>query len=153
MRKVSLLLVSVYIWTSVNTGAHPGAVGQRNKTRAVRELPFCALVLGEDMNPINQGYEDYVIMESYEMTEENLRLLFKALSNQHSDEPNFQAWVYTDVTQLRELATHTGHSGDDDTLKNHKWAYYSRSPEREYFEFKTKPSENRLSTMVLRGDR
>jgi len=116
----------------------------------VTDLPFCALVLREWKNPVTPGFDDYVIMEGDRMTEDNLRLLFKVLSDQHSDEPNFQSWVYTDATQLASIATQSVRSGELDEMKNHKWAHYLRSPEREYFEFKPIASAKELSKVILR---
>src|SRR5215470_5068550 len=112
MRNLNLSLALICLWAIVNSGDQPGAADRRSKTRAVTDLPFCALVLREWENGVTPGFDDYVIMEGDRMTEENLKLLFKVLSDQHSDEPNFQSWVYTDVTQLASIATQTGRSGE-----------------------------------------
>jgi hypothetical protein len=123
----------------------------RVRTWEVKGLPFCALILREFTEPGRGGFEQYLIMDPDQITRENLKILFKALSDQHSGDANFQAWVYSDVSQLAGLATQSG-SGDDSSLNKHKWAYYSRSREREYFDFKPSLSASDLTTVVLRGD-
>src|ERR1700733_1526733 len=83
--------------------AQPTRQQQRwNKTAAVDGIPFCAFMLREMVvEGPESHYEVFILMEPDHINEENLRILFDVISKRYRQESDLQAWVYTDVEQLR----------------------------------------------------
>jgi hypothetical protein len=128
---------------------------QWDKTRALTQSPFCALILREFLKRGDRGREIHILIEPDQVTEDNLRLLFKAISEKYPPPLLLEAWVYTDVEQLAALATRSGHSFYPDTRaregKERQWAYYKRTEEVELFRYNPNYPESGMKTVILRG--
>lgn len=108
MRKIALLLVIVTFAST--TSALPGTQGQDsrwNETRSIDGLPFCAFVLRVIYDASEGERTVYVLMEPRAANENNLYLMFRALSERFPGDPSLKVWAYTDVEQCAFLATGT----------------------------------------------
>lgn len=149
--------------------SNPTADDKWNRTTAIRGLPFCALVLrnfvDEDDSPRR---EVYVLMETSQVTEDNLTLLFRALSEAYVKPQDLTVWVYTDVEQLGILATGTfsdsvpaepkddGVANDETPTgasrkKQDQLAYYKRTKGAELFRYNPNYPQPGTKTVMLMG--
>ncbi|MEK6301803.1 MAG: hypothetical protein AABO41_13920 [Acidobacteriota bacterium] len=125
---------------------------QGGGTTALSGLPFCALVLRVFVDEANSSTRVYVLMETDNVTEANLRILFERISRQHSSPSSLEATVYTDVDQLAFVATGQAHSGEwDRSSKLRQLAYYRRDAQAELFRFNPDYPAAGLKTVILRG--
>lgn len=133
-----------------------------NKTRAIKELPFCALILREIHDKFDATHKIYILMEPDEVTEDNLKLLFGIMSRRDTESPILWIIVETDVTQLAPLATggFTAGSGakksngaTGDPLKPiRQWANYRRTKVGESFGYNPNyPKGEGFKTVILWG--
>ena len=134
---------------------------QWNKTRAVKEVPFCAFILREFLDDKEQNRDVYVLMEPDQVIEINLDLLFKALSKKFPQPYSLTIWVETDVEQLGVIAT--GRMGTVSPAESEKenpeekavkpqLAYYRRTKKVELFRYNPNyPHKNGEKTVIIRG--
>jgi hypothetical protein len=126
-----------------------------NGTKAVKGLPFCALILRESRETPLSIHTFHVLMEPEEVTEGNLKLLFAMISQSDPQSSVIYVRVNTDVDQLGSLATGVGRSGEKNPgIKRpvRQWAYYKKSKEGEYFRYNPSyPEAEGYKTVVLWG--
>jgi hypothetical protein len=122
-----------------------------NKTTAIKEVPFCALILRNFTPDHGRRRELYVLMEPEQVLEENLFVLFRALSDKYPRPGPLEIWVETDVQQLADLATGKGWSGSAGIDRPLQLAYYKRNSEVELFRFNPAFPESGEKTVVIRG--
>jgi hypothetical protein len=122
-----------------------------NSTQSINELPFCAFILRSLDS--RRGHEVYVLTEQDQITEGNLILLFKAVSDRNPNPSLLEVFVNTDVDQLRSLVVHMNTSGDfrEKPEKRYQWAYYKRSEKVELFRYNPNYPEDGLKTVIIRG--
>jgi hypothetical protein len=137
-----------------------------NKIEAIKQLPFCALKV---MTLESQfGREVHILMEPDEVTESNLLLLFRVVSEKNPEPLELETFVSTDIQQLRSLVTNMNTSAtlsEEDSEKTgsdvistssqrkaeKKWAYYKRTNQVELFRFNATFPRPGMKTIVLRG--
>jgi hypothetical protein len=94
-------------------------------------------------------------MEPDQVTEDNLRILFRVIPDEYRQGIPLRIWVYTDVKDLAGLATSSGHSAFPDAdakdREVHRWAYYKRTSDVELFRYGNGHRETEMKTIVLRG--
>lgn len=132
-----------------------------NKTRAIKELPFCALILREAHDKLDATHKIYILMEPVEVTEDNLRLLFGILSRRDPESPILRILVETDVTGLAPLATGGFIAGsgrksegakEDPPKQIRQWANYRRTKVGESFGYNPNyPNGVGFKTVILWG--
>jgi hypothetical protein len=127
------------------------------RVEAVKALPFCAFIL-TTFDGGARGHSATVLMEPGEFTEENLRLLFEALSSKYPgadlDNHVLSVSVYTDVKQLYSLAVGYNMSGGDSRDRDNgglQRAQYWRSTNNEFFLFNPAPGDFKNKTVIIRG--
>lgn len=167
---VRLIIIFCFLGISFDVRSYnPTADNQWNRTTAIKGLPFCALVLRnfveEDDSPRR---EVYVLMETSQVTEDNLTLLFKGLSEAYVKPQDLTVWVYTDVEQLGILATGTfsdlapaepkddGVAIDETSIKANRkrqdqLAYYKRARGAELFRYNPNYPQPGTKTVLLMG--
>jgi hypothetical protein len=144
-----------------------------NKTRALKELPFCAFILRDFLlEESSPEREIFILMEPDEVTEENLKLLFKVVSEKYLKPLALKVWVKTDIEDLKELATGVMITGDPPpknsevsgkekivssnelnkkTKRIRQWAFYIRNEDVELFRYNPDYPEEGMKTVMLRG--
>ncbi len=127
-----------------------------DKTVALKELPYCALILRAFLGPDDSSREIFVLMEPDNVNEENLRLLARALSEKYPPPLSLKAWIETDVKQLATLITNSNSSSYPDNhasgKKELQWAYYRRSEEVELFRYNPEYPKPGMKTVILKGE-
>jgi len=145
-----------------------------NKTRALKELPFCAFILRDFLlEESSPEREIFILMEPDEVTEDNLRLLFNVVSEKYPKPLDLKVWVKTDVEDLKVLATGVLITGDPPqknsevsgkegnsssnnsnkkTRRIHQWAFYIRNKDVELFRYNPNYPEEGMKTVMLRGN-
>jgi hypothetical protein len=76
-----------------------------NKTEVIKELPFCALKLRTLLNESASSREVHILVEPEQITESNLILLFKVVSDKYPKPLSLEVFVSTDLEQLKPLVT------------------------------------------------
>jgi hypothetical protein len=149
---VFILLPLVYVQAQ-----GPTSNNDWNKTRAIKELPFCALIVREFHDTAQANHEFHILMEPDEVTEDNLRLLFAAISRRDPDAPVLVAWIKTDVEQLESLATGVVMAGSgrikkDSAKRIQQLVLYRRTKEGEFFRYNSNyPKSEGFKTIILWG--
>lgn len=137
--------------------------GRWNETRAVQGLPFCALTLREFFDRDQHERTIFVLMEPPHVSEGNLNLLFRSMSQRFPDDPVLKVWVYTDVEQLAFLATGqmvtvSPAQGAPDANAQGKekkrvlqLAFYKRTESVELFRYDPNYPKSGERTVIIRG--
>ena len=128
------------------TASHPQNL---KLSKALKGLPFCVLVLWDGFRKFDGSRQIHMIVESSEVTETNLSLLFKVVSEQ-CPESSLAVWVYTDVEQLAALSTGMQISGEEKKSR-HQLAYYKKTDKVELFRYNPNYPEEGMTTVLLRG--
>src|SRR5262245_30858899 len=92
------LLVLVLLLSSVKGFSEPKISIQSEELKSVRGLPFSALIFSECECPVS--YHISVLMSQDDISEENLKLLFQALSKNRPSPVPLDATVFTDLKTL-----------------------------------------------------
>jgi hypothetical protein len=142
-----ILLSSVFAASTYSQESEKG--DSWKKVQAIKGLPFCALILGDNPKGVWGSREIYVLVEQAEVTESNLRILFRSISDSNPEPINLDAWVYTNLEQLRTLVTNSGMSGGGSKVL--RGAYYNRRENVELFRYSPNFPEPGLQTVILRG--
>jgi len=114
-------------------------------------LPFCALILSNVYDKRQRERTVDILMEPDQVNEDNLRLLFRSLSEKFPADPTLKAWVNTNVKQLAMLATGMGGSGPAQGTSNLQLAYYRRTEEVELFRYNPNYPKAGEKTVIIRG--
>jgi len=134
---------------------------QWNKTRTIKELPFCAMILREFHDTFDGSHTIHILMEPDEVSENNLRLLFSTLSHKDPSSPSLHVLVETDIERLAALAT--GEFTADVSPKRNRranghssriwqWAIYRRNAAGEFFRYNPDyPKADGFKTILLWG--
>lgn len=112
------------------------------------EVPFAAIVLRDGERRFDGSRQIHILVEPSDVTERNLLLLFKVVSEQCS-EPSLIVWVYTDVAQLAALSTGQNMSGGP--TDKHQLVYYERTDKVELFRYNPNYPEEGRKTVLLKG--
>lgn len=153
MVKIVLLMITVLLAGAL----HPvGVAGMQqetwDKTTAVPDLPFCALVLRVFDDEHYPRVRVYILMEPDKVTEDNLKILFGRVGELHRSSSSLEAFAYTDVEQLGFLATRQAHSGSPNfKRKESQLAYYRRDDQVELFRYNPNHPKSGLRTVIIRG--
>ncbi|MEK6410026.1 MAG: hypothetical protein AABN34_24140 [Acidobacteriota bacterium] len=156
MWKKTMMLVILTFGISYDVaGGGQNTVDQWDKTVALKQLPYCALVLRALIGPDNSSREIFLLMEPDQVTEGNLRLLSRVLSERYPPPLSLEVRVTTDVEQLASLATNSGHTAHPDNeargKKEMQWAYYRRSEDVELFRYNPNYPKAGMKTVILKG--
>jgi hypothetical protein len=119
------------------------------KAQAIKGLPFSAFILGDNPKGVWGSREIYILVEQTEVTEINLRILFRAISDSNPEPMNLEAWVMTDPERLKSFYSGAGTSGGG--AKVFKGAFYKRVENVELFRYNPNFPEPGLQTVTLRG--
>jgi hypothetical protein len=145
--------------------------GGWNKTRAITELHFCVFILRDFLDGDEPSREISVLMEPDQVTENNLTLLFRALSEKYPAPKTLRVQVYTDVEQLGFLSTGRMEDlapaeGSEMTIREDgtsqknlnkkkkrvlQFAFYKRAKEEEFFTYNPNYPEYGTKTITLRS--
>lgn len=148
MLTLAILLASALPFASASTCAE----NQADKTTAIDNLPFCALVLRVFVYEHGARTRTYILMEPDGVTETNLRLLFEKVGQMHASTLSLEVVIYTDVEQLGFLATRQTHSGLPNFKRNEaRSAYYRRDQQVELFRYNPNYPDTGLKTVIIRG--
>jgi len=163
IRKVLLPILVMSVVASASGQAQRQA-GQRlsNETTAIGGLNFCAFMLREFYDKDEKGRTIYVLMEPRQVSESNLYLLFRILSERFNADEDLTIWVDTDVEQLAFLATGTmvtfspARGVIDDSARGHnkrilQLAYYKRTKAVELFRYNPNYPIAGEKTVIIRG--
>lgn len=118
---------------------------------SVEGLPFCALILSNVYDKRQKERTVDILMEPHQVNEDNLRLLFRSLSERFPDDLTFKAWVNTNVKQLAMLATGMGGSGPAQGKRALQLAYYRRTEKEELFRYNPNYPKAGEKTVIIRG--
>jgi hypothetical protein len=136
MFKVNLVLVvSVLVCVQAQVPEPKWDTSNWNKTRDIKDLPFCAFILRESHQQYDGNHLMYILMQPDEVTEENLRLLFGLISRQDPDSSSMRVLVETDLDQLTSLVNRGSVSGSssksseraESSTSIRQWAMYRRT--------------------------
>ena len=171
MFKVSTrLIVLLFLCVPALIGVAAESKKQEKKvpaTLAVKELPFCALIVSDYIAEDSSTRTLYVLMEPTEVTEHKLSQLFKTISQKYPKPIELHVWVYTNLSEIAHIVTgqfvtkakaqlpdsKDGSQGRDSEVaeEEEKWARYKRTETVELFRYIPEPPEKGLKTVVLRG--
>lgn len=118
---------------------------------AVKDVPFCALILSNFYDKNERERTIDILMEPHNVNEDNLALLFRAVSEKFPDEPTLKVWVNTNVKQLATLATGIGGSGPSQRRRELQLAFYQRTPTLELFRYNPNYPKRGEKTVLIRG--
>lgn len=131
---------------------------ESNTTRAIKGLPFYAFILREFVSEDGSSREINVLMEPNQVSETNLRLLFRNFSRKFPAPISVEVWVYTDVEQLDTLSTNQitdvaparGATPKEKKVA-HQLVYYKRTKDVELFRYNPNYPKVGEKTVILRG--
>jgi len=163
-----LVFLSLCVLASISVDAESRKQEQKAQAAlAVKELPFCALIMTDFLTEDRSMRALYILMDPNEITEFNLSQLFKTLSQKYSKPVDLEVWVYTNLSDIAHIVTgrfstrakaklpesKDGSETKDSEVaeKVEKWAYYKRADTVELFRYIPEPPEKGLKTVVLRG--
>ncbi|MEK6289491.1 MAG: hypothetical protein AABO57_27570 [Acidobacteriota bacterium] len=149
--KVILPLILFLVATDAISGNGQERDVKRDETRSIEGLPFCALVVGDFYDKDQRERTIDVLMEPGQVTDSNLGLLFRILSDKLTEEPALTIWVNTDIRQLATLATGTGGSGPAQGKRIFQLAYYRRTNTVELFRYNPNYPKAGEKTIIIRG--
>lgn len=167
MWKLALLLIVLGFAKAPEQAVGLDDEQEWHKTRAIKEVPFCAFILRDFLDDNRESRELAVLMEPDQVTEGNLTLLFKALSEKHPKPTDLRIQVYTDVEQLGFLATGlledkappekkkaaSSDQGDKGSKREPQFAFYKRTKYEEYFSYYVFKQKSEVKTVILRSKR
>jgi hypothetical protein len=154
-RKIVVIGVLIFCICTGDVIARQDIADKWDKTVAIRELPYCALILRAFLGSDDSSRKVFVLMEPDNINEENLRLLAKTMSDRYPPPLFLEVHVTTDVKQLATLVTNSNISGSGNYeapgKKELQWAYYRRSEEVELFRYNPEFPKPGMKTVILKG--
>jgi hypothetical protein len=144
----SLLILSFFSVASTYS-QEPEKGDSWKKVQAIKGLPFCAFILGDNPKGVWGSREIYILVEQTEVTESNLRILLRTISDSYPEPINLEAWVITDPERLKSFYSERGSSGGEANV--FKGAFYKRGEKVELFRYNPNFPEQGLQTVTLRG--
>jgi hypothetical protein len=142
-----IILSSVFAASTYSQESEKG--DSWKKIQAIKGIPFCAIILGNNPEGFWKSREIYVLMEQAEITENNLRILFQSISDSNPEPPDLSVTVYTDIKQLKPLVLDGCISGGGSKVLH--GAYYNRRKNVELFRYNPNFPEPGLQTVTLKG--
>lgn len=145
---MALLLLLAASWASPK--ANPAL--RANDLKSIKGLPFSALIFFESKSDVR--FFIGILMDQDDISEDNLRLLFRSLSEKYPLPDPLEAQVYTDMWKPSALTRNEVISVDGKTKGQSSaphGAFYLRRQSVELFRFNPNYPEHGMKTVVLRG--
>ena len=129
-----------------------------NMITALKGTPFSALIFYESVSRSTAFVG--ILMDQSDISEDNLRLVFRLLSDKYPSAPLLESYVYTDMVRPASLIKGEMISADGvpppPALRNKpkassRGAYYTRSEKVELFRFDPNYPDDGMKTVILRG--